>query len=96
MIQYANDNGCINLFEYVDKDAKNLSICNQIIEYLCLHNKYPTMLTNPTLCSWLDKARVTVSKGRIYVTISENLIKMVTDAGYPNMFNSNWRDDLRK
>lgn len=96
LIQYANDNGCINLFEYVDKDAKNLNICNQIIEYLCLYNKYPTKRTNLTLSRWLDRARVTVSKGRIYITLTENLIKLVSDAGYPNMFNANWRDDLRK
>lgn len=96
LIQYANDNGCSNLFEYVDKEEKNLNICNQIITYLCLHNKYPTMLTNPTLCRWLDRARVTVSTGRIYIVLTENLIKLVSEAGYPNMFNSKWRDDLRK
>lgn len=74
---------------------KGITNISCILLHLHKYNTYPTSVTDRLLCKWLDKMRQS-KKGNNNNKFYNEYDKIACDAGYHNMFNSNWRDDLRK
>lgn len=95
----ANANGCGDMFDKVDKTIIAVKTFNQVIEFICKTGKFPSNYSTNDhekyLSIWLTNKR-SINKRNIDLSILDHLIKLATTAGYPNMFNSNWCDDLRK
>jgi len=93
-----NANGCSGIFDKMDKKGIAIQRFNQVIEFIQKTGRFPshesTNEYEKSLNHWLTNKRC---KNRaVDKYILNCLIQLAIKAGYPNMFNSNWRDDLRK
>ena len=96
--EIAKNNGMHSLFDLSDlQDTQRMESLRNVISYINTHGNYPSGRSN-RMCLFLYRMRKSVKgEGKLKdKKIIAMMISVATTAGYPNMFNSNWRDDLRK
>lgn len=99
LILMATNAGIPNLFEYVDHKQNAIDTLYKLIDYVKNNNKYPVRKTEPSkeirsLQSWIAHMRNTKA-GDTHRTWYPELDQIAIEQGLPNMFNSNWKDDLK-
>ena len=90
-----------NLFTYIFKKIdymhKATYICNNVINFIRINKKPPsTTSKNPyerQLGRWITRNRA-IYKGTRNRKFHSEILNQITKAGYPNLFNDNWRDDF--
>ena len=90
--------GLPDMFNSLDKEQLALDKCQEVIDYYKENGKYPSSKSkNKTirlLGSWITKIRG-ANQERGTNTFYLSFETMTEKAGLPNMFNLNWRDDLK-
>lgn len=97
--QTAENAGLPKLFDKVDLEQIAIDTCNNVIEFYKTYNKIPsesgTTEYERKLGKWISYTRKTKqnvnNRGVFYPIVQV----MVDDANIPNLFNSNWKDDLK-
>ena len=89
------DAGFPNIFNNIDKEQNAIDMCNKVIEFVNEHGHYPTYRYSSNeynIGKWLSNMR---NNNRHKTILYPVLYQMVKKAKLPNMFNSNWKDDLK-
>jgi superfamily II DNA or RNA helicase len=93
----ADKAGLPNLFDSIDKESIALSICKEVIEYYNINHKLPSNnkknKITARLARWITSER-RAKRGLGKHIFYPSLEKLAIESGLPNLFNSNWKDDL--
>ena len=97
VIKMAEDAGFPDMFDILDRESQIREQCQNVIEFVDA-NGYPKSVSNHSnphrgIYIWLTNMRG-AKKGTNASIYYPAINDMAIEAGYPNMFNSNWRDDL--
>jgi hypothetical protein len=92
------DAGYPELFNKIDREQEAIDNCNEVIEFKKKHGRYPSCKSKDEderkLGQWLINMRRAKQGKRIRNIFYPILETMVKKVRLPNMFNSNWEDDL--
>lgn len=96
VIKMAEDAGLSNMFDRTDREAEVRVKCQSVIEHI-IANGYPISVSNHSnpnrhIYIWLTSMRG-AKRGTNASKFFPFIDDMAIEAGYPNMFNSNWIDD---
>lgn len=93
LLNFVTNAGLSDMFDITDYEYEALDKCQSIINYYMKWNKYPSNNSSDAnerkLAGWLSKMRG--GKNVFY----DSLQTMATASNLPNLFNDNWKDDLK-
>jgi len=94
----AVDAGYPDMFNNIDKEQEAIDKCNEVIEFIKKYGRYPSTMSTDEyerkLGVWLSNMRRT-KQGNTSCVFYHILNQMVKKAKLPNMFNKNWKDDIK-
>lgn len=99
LISITTECGLCDMFD-INYESNSITKCNKTIQFVKLYGKYPVKRSKNyderILGTWLCNMRKAKKGTAIHNVFRPILNQMAIDSKYPNMFNANWRDDLRK